>query len=364
MGQIPSDNHIRDLLDPTDARAYEVGYTWLWQELEASGKLKGYRGLGSHLFIGLDGIQFFGATKIYCAHCYQQQVEETIHYSHRALTALAVHPEQTEVLPFIPEFILPQDGAEKQDSEIAAAKRWLKRHESWLQAQNAVILGDDLFSHQPFCELLITAKVGFILVCKPDSHVTLYEWIAGMERGNKLSEVSRRKWNGRHGEVWCYRYTLDVPLCAGDDGLRVNWCELTITHELTGKRLYQNSFITNLFLDDERVKPVTHTGRCRWKHENEGHNVLTTKGYHIKHNFGHGQQHLASVLFTLNLLAFFLHTFLQLVDTTYKKVRAELGTRRTFFDDIRALMRYLVFDSWEEMLQFMAIRLELEPPPD
>ena len=184
-----------------------------------------------------------------------------------------------------------------------------------------------------------------------------------MERGGKLAEVTQRVWNGRHGQIWRYRYALDVPLRAGDDGLRVNWCDLTITHELSGERLYRNSFITNLPVDDQQVKPITHAGRTRWKHENEGHNVLTTKGYHIKHNFGHGQEHLASVLFTLNLLAFFLHTFLQLVDTTYKKVRAELGARRTFFNDVRALMRYGEFESWETLLHFMAIRLELEPAP-
>ncbi|MBK8986160.1 MAG: hypothetical protein IPM39_08775 [Chloroflexi bacterium] len=71
-----------------------------------------------------------------------------------------------------------------------------------------------------------------------------------------------------------------------------------------------------------------HAGRARWKHENEGHNVLTTHGYHIKHNFGHGQEHFDDRHVTLNLLAFFLHTFLELVDTTYKRIRAALGARR------------------------------------
>jgi hypothetical protein len=70
------------------------------------------------------------------------------------------------------------------------------------------------------------------------------------------------------------------------------------------------------------------------------------------------------VLFTLNLLAFFLHTYLLLVDTRYKKVREELVARRTFFHDIRALMRYQVFESWEALLYFMAVGLEVEPPPD
>lgn len=144
--------------------------------------------------------------------------------------------------------------------------------------------------------------------------------------------------------------------------MRVNWCELTITHETEGTRLYKNSFVTNLDVDEDSVKSITHAGRARWKHENEGHNVLTTRGYHIKHNFGHGKQHLATVMFTLNLLAFFLHTFLLLVDTRYKAVREELVARRTFFGDIRSLMRYQVFESWEKLLYFMAVGLEVEPP--
>jgi hypothetical protein len=68
-------------------------------------------------------------------------------------------------------------------------------------------------------------------------------------------------------------------------------------------------------------------------------------------------------MFTLNLLAFLLHTFLLLVDRRYRSVREELGARRTFFSDIRSLMRYQVFESWEKLLRFMAVGLEVEPPP-
>jgi len=192
------------------------------------------------------------------------------------------------------------------------------------------------------------------LVVHPDEHEVL---------ALKLEEIVQRKWNGRHGEIWRYRWTQDVPLRAGDDGMRVNWCEVTITHETEGTRLYKNSFATNLDVNASSVKAIAQAGRARWKHENEGHNVLTTRGYHIKHNFGHGNDHLATVMFTLNLLAFLLHTFLLLVDTRYKAIREELVARRTFFGDIRSLMRYQVFESWEALLHFMAVGLELEPPP-
>lgn len=363
MKGVPSDNHIRNMLDGVAANDFATCYEWLWSELEKEEQLATFEVMGGRLLIGIDGIQYFFSTKIHCEQCSQSQVEGTTRYSHRALTALAVHPDQHEVLPLLPEFILPQDGAEKQDSEMAAAKRWLTKQEAWLRAHKSILLGDDLFSHQPFCQLVVSAGLSFILVCKPSSHELLYQWIEGMERGGKLAEFEQRKWNGRHGELWHYRWASDVPLRAGDDGMRVNWCELTITHETEGTRLYKNSFVTNLPVDRGTVKTITQAGRTRWKHENEGHNVLTTRGYHIKHNFGHGKAHLATVLFTLNLLAFFLHTFLLLVDTRCKAVRAALGARRTFFEDIRSLTRYQLFDSWEELLHFMANGLELEAPP-
>ena len=360
--KIPSDNHIRDLLDGVPAEQFAPLYQMLWSALEAAGKLEAYQVLDRRLLVGIDGIQYFSSSKIHCERCSYSELDGKRRYHHRALTALLVHPQQHEVLPLLPEFITLQDGTEKQDCELAAAKRWLSRQAAWLQEHRVILLGDDLFSHQPFCELVVAAELAFILVCKPTSHELLYQWIAGMERGGTLAESVQRQWNGRHGEIWRYRWASDVPLRAGDDGMRVNWCELTISHETEGTQLYKNSFVTNLPVAEDNVKAITQAGRARWKHENEGHNVLTTRGYHIKHNFGHGKEHLAAVLFTLNLLAFFLHTFLLLVDTRYKAVREELVARRTFFDDIRALMRYQLFDSWESLLHFMAVGLQVEPP--
>ena len=51
-----------------------------------------------------------------------------------------------------PEFIRPQDGATKQDSETAAAKRWLKTYGSAFDGLNITVLGDDLYSRQPMVE--------------------------------------------------------------------------------------------------------------------------------------------------------------------------------------------------------------------
>ena len=223
------------------------------------------------------------------------------------------------------------------------------------------MLGDDLYACQPVCELFLGAGFDFILVCKRDSHLALYEQVEFLAKNGLVKQFSTRKWTGRFWKVYQYRFVNQVPLRRGEDALQVNWCEVSVSREDTGKRLYYNTFITNTHLDTENVILIVGDGRARWKSENETNNVLKTKGYHLEHNFGHGEQFLANFLVTLNLLAFLFHTLLELLDEQYKMLRQHLVVRKDFFNDLRALLRYLLFDDWNHLMGFMLIGLELIP---
>lgn len=201
----------------------------------------------------------------------------------------------------------------------------------------------------------------FILVCKPDSHKILYEWLEELETMQAIQTVTEKRWTGKTHEIDTYRFVNQVPLRDGDDALEVNWCELTTTSP-DGKILCKNAFATNFKISKNNVKEIVRDGRTRWKVENENNNTLKTKGYHLEHNYGHGKKHLTSLLLTLNLLAFLFHTVLEIMDDKYKLIRDNLPTRQTFFDDIRALTRYSYFDSWDAMLTFMIHGLELDVP--
>ncbi|MFT6102692.1 MAG: hypothetical protein ACJA2B_001135 [Candidatus Endobugula sp.] len=53
-----------------------------------------------------------------------------------------MHPEEKQVIPTMPEAIANTDGADKQDCEINAAKRYLKRLK--IDHPRIVIVGDGL----------------------------------------------------------------------------------------------------------------------------------------------------------------------------------------------------------------------------
>lgn len=361
--ETPSDNQIRNILDPIGPQAISGVFWTIYQTLHQTSVLDSYRDLNDTLLCGIDGTQYFSSYELCCAHCQQQAKGEKVLYSHSVMAPVLVKPDCEAVISLEPEFIWPQDGSEKQDCEQNALKRWILRNAVRFAPFSLTLLADDLHSRQPTCELCLAHKLNFIFVCKPDSHPALYEEIALLARIDAISSLVVRRWNGRIHEVDTYRYASALPLRTGDDALRVHWCELTTLDEKTGKTLYRNSFITNFAITDQTVVATVRAGRARWKSENENHRTLKQQGYHLEHNFGHGAHYLSMILLILNLLAFLAHTLLDLTDQLYRQIRQALHSRQTFFNDLRALTRYLDFRSWSHLLTFMAQQLELDIPP-
>ena len=353
LDQIPSIDQIRNLLDPIAAASLSGVFEQVYRRLHQQGMLKRFERLNDNLLVALDGTQYHSSEYIHCPCCSKKTSRNgKVTYSHHALLPVIVAPGESSVISLPPAFITPQDGHEKQDCEQTAAKRWLSAHVRLFESQAITLLGDDLYSRQPMCTDCIAQGFNFIFVCLPDSHKALYDWVEFNQSHGNLNTIQQRRWTGKTHHVWHYRYLNDVPLRDAEP-MSVNWCELTVTREHDGQQLYRNSWVTNHPLNDQRVVEVADAGRCRWKTENENHNVLKTKGYHLTHNFGHGKAHLASVLLTLNLLAFLFHTVLGLVDDQYQRIRAQRRTRKGFFQDILALTKYLWFESWQALLAFM-----------
>lgn len=363
--KIPSDPQIRNLIDPLSNKDFQEDFWFLLDELKEQQRLSRFRNALNTYAIALDGVSFFSSEKISCAKCLKRTDRSGVeHFYHSAITPVFVKPSQSQVLALPPEFIVPQDGSEKQDCERVAVKRWLTQHHAHFSKHSVTYLGDDLYASQPLCQLIAeTYHQFFIFICKPESHSGLYEWIAFLDKTNGVEKVKHRYWNGKHGEIWQYRFANQVPLRNGNGALLVNWLELIITHEETGKILYQNSFVTNHTITATTVVDLAQVGRTRWKIENENNNTLKTKGYYLEHNFGHGLQDLANVLATLNMLAFLIHTVQEMIEPAYQRLRQALGARKTFFNDLRALTRYLVFDTWDDLFLFMEEGLEIAPEP-
>lgn len=119
------------------------------------------------------------------------------------------------------------------------------------------------------------------------------------------------------------------------------------------KPIYRNAWVTTHDITPQNAHIIVAAGRAHWKIENENNNVLKNHGYHFEHNFSHGNQHLANLLATLNLLAFLLHTVLHYLDEAYHRVSSSSPSRRALFEQIRTLLQFIPFDDWEHFMGFM-----------
>jgi hypothetical protein len=183
VAKMPSDNHIRDMLDPASPILLHPVFGGVVAQLQQTpAGLDMFRRLDDRVLIALDGTEYHRSQNVHCPHCStRQRGKSEREYFHSMLTATLVAPGHDKVMPLVPEFITLQDGSEKQDCENMAAKRWLAAHGQRYATLNPVYLGDDLFSRQPLCQAVLDAGGSFIFVCKPSSHPLIQEYLTGID---------------------------------------------------------------------------------------------------------------------------------------------------------------------------------------
>ena len=135
------------------------------------------------------------------------------------MSATVVAPGHSKVIPLMPEFVATQDGAEKQDCERNAVKRWFSTHGARLAPLRPIFLGDDLFACHPVAKRIMDAGDDFIFTAKESSHKALYDFINGSELARHEEKVRRRATK----ETFRYRWIEGVPIRDGKDALLVNW---------------------------------------------------------------------------------------------------------------------------------------------
>ncbi len=243
-----------------------------------------------------------------------------------------------QVLPLAPEPIQNTDGSKKQDCEINAGKRMIANVRKQHPKLKMIIVGDGLYSKQPFIDTVKQSRMSYILTAKPDDHKVLFEWVNELF---SLGDGGTLEFTDRKGRKHWYRWINNVPLNGTKDADNVNFFQYELTPK--DKVTYRNSWVTDISIDEHNVVDMVKGGRARWKIENETFNTLKNQGYHIEHNYGHGSQHLSMNFFLLNLLAFYMHQIFELTDPLYQRCRLKTSSRKAYFSLLRYTFQFLLF---------------------
>jgi hypothetical protein len=341
--QTPCDTQLRTLLDGVDPQTLRPAFKAVLAQAQRGKVLEDYVFFEGHYLLALDGTGFFASSKVSCPHCClktSRTGEER--YYHQLLGAALVHPAHKEVLPLAPEPIIRADGQEKNDCERNAAKRLIADTRREHPHLPLVVVEDTLAANAPHIKTLQAADMRFILGVKPGSHYALFEDAqAAFDQApeNALERVDADDARITHRFRWAHA----IGLNDSNTHLRVH----VLDYEQIGPKKTQHfTWITDLPLTADTVYTIMRGGRARWKIENETFNTLKNQGYYLEHNYGHGQQYLASVFAYLTMLAFLVDQLQKHTCPLFQQALEKHHSMRGLWDQMRAFFLSFLIADW------------------
>lgn len=356
IGKIPSDTQMREILDGVESTALRDIFPTLVERLREAGVLREYEYFRGHLLVSIDGVEHFNSRKIHCANCTQRTLRDgSVSYSHAALAAVIVHPDEKQVVPIDLEPIICQDGQEKNDCERAAAKRLTGVLKQKYPDTLMIVVEDALYANAPHLRQIRQNGWEYIINVKPDGHKSLFKQFEWRRENGQVKEFETVDEQGVRQR---FSWTEGLYLCQSAADVLVNmlWYE---EEDAQGKiRCW--TWITSLPLNRRTVEKMMRGGRARWKIENETFNTLKTQGYHFEHNYGHGKKHLASVLALLMMVAFLVDQIQERSCEIFGKLRAGIRTRVKLWETLRSLFKVVKHRSMTSLYKQMAGLYEIK----
>jgi len=347
---VPSDTQMRTTLDPLSPTPLRALFAKLFHKLSEAGVIKEYEYWKDQLLISIDGVEHFSSTKVHCNHCTTRAHRNgETSYHHAGLAAVVVHPDQEEVFTLDFEPILNADGSQKNDCERNAAKRLCQDLRERYPELKPILVEDALYANAPHIRQITGYGWLFVLNVKPDSHESLERQFAGRRASGQVKEL---RITDPKGIKHYYAWTNELCLCESALDVTVNY----LLYEQTDKqgKVTRWTWIANIPLNARSVEPVMRAGRARWKIENETFNTLKNQGYNFEHNYGHGQQNLATVLALLMFLAFTVDQMIQRCWRVFRQVRGGLRTKAKLWDMVRSLFKVQFFPTMDALYRQIA----------
>jgi hypothetical protein len=355
LSRVPSDSHMRTILDPVSPAEIKPLYKAIFKQLERSQVLEPMVYLGQYYLLSLDGTEYFCSTKVHCEACLvkKSRKQGELTYRHQMLGGALVHPDFKTVIPLAPEPIIKQDGQTKNDCERNAAKRFLAQVRHDHPDLPLIIIEDALSANAPHLKLLKKHNFRFILRVKEGDHAFLFDYVRRAHQKGETTDYEYQQGQTIHR----YRFINQVPLNASNQDVRVNFVDYW---EIKGERIKHFSWISDFTLSKLTLPAIMRGGRARWKIENETFNTLKNQGYHFEHNYGHGKQYLSVNFALLMMLAFLVDQVQQVADALFQAVLNKEGSRKRLWEHTRALFYTLQFASMADIFNALLYGFKVE----
>jgi hypothetical protein len=260
--QIPCDTHMREVIDEVPPDAFRPIFIDLFSRIQRGNILKDFRYLDGRYLMSIDGTGLFHSNEVHCLSCMEKQSRDgEKSFYHQMLSAVLVHPDMKEVIPFCPEPIQKQDGQSKNDCERNAAKRLLSKLREDHPKLDVIIVEDGLSSNAPHIRELIARRFSFILGAKPSDHKYLFEQASLAGSSGRSHQII-----DSNGIEHRFNFVNSLSLNETNEDLKINFLEYEQFDPKGNKRI-KWSWVTDIEITVENVYQIMRGGRARWRIE-------------------------------------------------------------------------------------------------
>lgn len=302
LDEIPHYDTINNVFEQVEIEELRKIQKYMVNKLIRSKMFEKYRCMNKYYQIVVDGTHLVTFKEKHCKHCLKRvykrgEEDERIEYYHYVLEAKLVVGDI--VISIDSEFIENEkEDIDKQDCELKAFYRMVKRIKKNYPKMNIIISGDALYGNNKVMQICKENKWEYIIRLK-DNLPSLIEEVTGIEKAEKKDQKIKY-WN---------------KLVYGAEK-KEKEANVIKSYEEKGDKTIEFMWVTSFEITETNKNEIIYFGRQRWRIENEGFNMQKTGTFNIEHMYSKNYNAMKVHYFLIQ----FAHTLRELLEKGIKYV--------------------------------------------
>ncbi len=303
--------------------------------------LEDYRLLGRYYTIAVDGTGHLVFSKPHCKHCLKRTIKGTTFYMHQVLEAKLVLPALGMALSVGTEFIENEkEDVSKQDCELKAFYRLIKRLKCDLPQLSICLLLDGLYAAKPVLELCAQSRWHYLITFKEGSASAMFQEYEALVKFSPENALDKQVGNAYHSYRWAYDMDWNgQPVHGFED------------REETSEEKKRFVWLSSIRMDQNNIQELARDGgRARWIIENQGFNTQKNGGYGLEHTFSTNNWAMKNFYLLMQIG----HIFNQLMEKgslLRERIKTQMGSLKVFSERLWASFT----EVWMDMDRLRAI---------
>ncbi len=350
LDSVPNDVTLSNLFERLPALPFQGVIVRMVRTLIRNKVLEKHRLYGYYL-IAVDGTGYLKFKERHCEHCIEMGGDQP-YYTHPVLEAKLITPCGLAI-SIGTEFIEnPDKKYIKQDCELKAFYRYVKRLKSEFPQLRICLLLDGLYANQNVVDICEKNKWKYIITLKEGSLLNVYKEFETLKR---ISPDNRKECEDEKiRQLFSWVNGIDYE----GHFLNILECEEIKNQNAKGKNFV---WMTNFNINRSNCHMIANRGgRLRWKIENEGFNTQKRGGYDMEHVYSRNNVALKNFYLILQIA----HTINQLIEKgslISEAARKKIGSVRNIAFLLLESLRNTVLDFKEiEQMKLMKFQIRLD----